>query len=77
MADLRESAEYIEIEGSKLVPTLAPRLGVGLGRAGLGLGCAINGNNTTIIYVAIEDNIILIDSDQSLNYPGVKHWAQP
>ena len=26
---------------SKLVPTLVPRLGVGLGRAGLGLGCAI------------------------------------
>ena len=26
---------------SKLVQTLAPRLGVGLVRAGLGLGCAI------------------------------------
>ena len=26
---------------SKLVPTLAPRLVVGLGGAGLGLGCAI------------------------------------
>ena len=26
---------------NKLVPTLAPRLGVGLCRAGLGLGCAI------------------------------------
>ena len=31
---------------SKLVPTLAPRLGVGLGRAGLGLGCAIQLDGT-------------------------------
>ena len=34
--------EYREREREeKLVPTLAPRLVVGLGRAGLGLGCAI------------------------------------
>ena len=51
MADLRESAESAERERespereregrSKLVQTLVPRLRVGLGRAGLGLGCAI------------------------------------
>ena len=38
----RESRESPERERrSRLVPTLAPRLGVGLGWAGLGLGCAI------------------------------------
>ena len=43
MADL--SAEYRVERRSKLVPTLAPRLVVGLFRAGLGLGCAIRGVN--------------------------------
>ena len=48
MADLSAERETVQRKHreyrdrrSKLVLTLAPRLGVGLGRAGLGLGCAI------------------------------------
>ena len=36
------------------MPTLAPRLGVGLGMAGLGLGCAINGVNYSDVEVQIQ-----------------------
>ena len=46
MADLSaERVQSVQRRG-KLVPTLAPRLGVGLGRAGLGLGCAIQLDGT-------------------------------
>ncbi len=41
MANLSADSEMRERK-SKLVHTLAPRLGVGLGREELGLGCAIS-----------------------------------
>ena len=53
MADLRESAERVQ-RRSKLVPTLVPRLGVGLGRKGPGLGCAIAENVRSTILLNSE-----------------------
>ena len=60
MADLRESRVECRERRSRLVQTLAPRLGVGLVRAGLGLGCSIVEEGHTsenILYLILSGKI--------------------